>query len=437
MFHVAEMMLWVAQALRNRCFLFLHFLLALGPCVWVLAECKKKWCQPFHSEVRPSKNSPTPVLQSPLHLSWHQQQLLLYMDKPQHPFCCEWKTNLMELNQLRIGGFSVAAAGFKYPDSSPFLFICSVNNILDYCAWHIAVSLLIALFSLQDTTGDHPPDICSWSLGHRTFCWISSHFHGLLHSLPLDTQKTKGLPKHFPVLLSFFLTLPSTPNFFPSFSKGHGMSDFTSPKWELLSRFRLFATPWNRPWNSPGQNTGMGSHTLLQGISQPTDWTQVSQIAGRFLPGGSPGKPKNTGVGSLSLLQWIFPIQESNQGLLHCRWILYQLSYQGSQGSSTSPALELWSLNHWTAKEVPPKCFVLGVSPCVCQSRERKQEQAGQAMYHDADLMSVTEEGMEGELGGKRPGCLLCSSEKVLVRLLSSGAKNTCHSTCGAGMTWL
>ena len=39
---------------------------------------------------------------------------------------------------------------------------------------------------------------------------------------------------------------------------------------------------------------------------------------------------QNTGVGSLSLLQGIFPAQESNWGLLHCRWILYQLSYQGS-----------------------------------------------------------------------------------------------------------
>ena len=43
-----------------------------------------------------------------------------------------------------------------------------------------------------------------------------------------------------------------------------------------------------------------------------------------------PGKPQNTGVGSLSLLQGIFPTQELNQGLLHCRWILYQLSYQES-----------------------------------------------------------------------------------------------------------
>ena len=47
-------------------------------------------------------------------------------------------------------------------------------------------------------------------------------------------------------------------------------------------------------------------------------------------PAEPPGKPKNTGVDSLSLLQGIFSTQKSNQGLLHCRWILYQLSYQGS-----------------------------------------------------------------------------------------------------------
>ena len=50
------------------------------------------------------------------------------------------------------------------------------------------------------------------------------------------------------------------------------------------------------------------------------------------LPAEPQGKPKNTGVGSLSLLQKIFPTQESNQGLLHHRWILYQLSYEGSEG---------------------------------------------------------------------------------------------------------
>ena len=39
---------------------------------------------------------------------------------------------------------------------------------------------------------------------------------------------------------------------------------------------------------------------------------------------GTPGQ--NTGVGSYSLLQGIFPL---NPGFLHCRWILYQLTYQG------------------------------------------------------------------------------------------------------------
>ena len=43
------------------------------------------------------------------------------------------------------------------------------------------------------------------------------------------------------------------------------------------------------------------------------------------------GKPNNTGVGSLSLLQRLFPTQESNRGVLNCRRILHQLSYQGNQ----------------------------------------------------------------------------------------------------------
>ena len=48
------------------------------------------------------------------------------------------------------------------------------------------------------------------------------------------------------------------------------------------------------------------------------------------LPAEPQGKPKHTGVGSLSLLQWIFLTQELNRGLLHSRRTLYQLSYQGS-----------------------------------------------------------------------------------------------------------
>ena len=79
-------------------------------------------------------------------------------------------------------------------------------------------------------------------------------------------------------------------------------------------------------WNSPGQNTGVGSLSLLQGVfpTQGLNWGLLH--CRRILYQLSQGKPKNTGVGSLSLLQWIFPIQESNRGLLHCRWMLYQLS---------------------------------------------------------------------------------------------------------------
>ena len=47
-----------------------------------------------------------------------------------------------------------------------------------------------------------------------------------------------------------------------------------------------------------------------------------------YSPWNSPGQ--NTGVGSLSLLQGIFPTQGLNLGLPHCRWILYQLSHKGS-----------------------------------------------------------------------------------------------------------
>ena len=61
------------------------------------------------------------------------------------------------------------------------------------------------------------------------------------------------------------------------------------------------------------------SHSVVSDSQQPH---------GLYSPWNSPGQ--NTGVSSLSLLQGIFPTQESNWGLLHCRQILYQLSSQGS-----------------------------------------------------------------------------------------------------------
>ena len=79
------------------------------------------------------------------------------------------------------------------------------------------------------------------------------------------------------------------------------------------------AFPFSRGSSQPRSNPG-----LLQADSLPAEQQE---------------KPKNPGVGSLSLLQWIFPTQESNQGLLHCRQILYQLSCQGSPESTVGAKL--------------------------------------------------------------------------------------------------
>ena len=76
------------------------------------------------------------------------------------------------------------------------------------------------------------------------------------------------------------------------FIKCPHMCDCVKMKWKSLSYISLFGTTWTvlySPWNPLGQNTG---------------------------------------VGSLSLLHGIFP-QGLNPGLLHCKWFLYQLSHKG------------------------------------------------------------------------------------------------------------
>jgi len=66
--------------------------------------------------------------------------------------------------------------------------------------------------------------------------------------------------------------------------------------------------------------------TLNKNESETHDYSL--QPHGLYSPWNSPSQ--NTRVGSLSLLQGIFPTQGSNPGLLHCKQILYQLIYRGS-----------------------------------------------------------------------------------------------------------
>ena len=90
-------------------------------------------------------------------------------------------------------------------------------------------------------------------------------------------------------------------------------------KWKLLSHVRVFVTPWlYSPWNSPGQNTGMGSLSLLQGI---------------------------------------FPTQGSNPGFPHCRQILYQLSHKGSPGILEWVAYPFSSGSSWPRNWTRVSCI--------------------------------------------------------------------------------
>ena len=92
-----------------------------------------------------------------------------------------------------------------------------------------------------------------------------------------------------------------------------------------------------------------------RGSSQPRDQPRSPALQVGSLPAEPWGKPKNTGVGSLSLLQRIFPTQESNQGLLHCRWILYQLSYEGSTIWSMIQ-MTLFTKQNWTHRHRKKIC---------------------------------------------------------------------------------
>ena len=87
--------------------------------------------------------------------------------------------------------------------------------------------------------------------------------------------------------------------------------------WKLLCCVWVFAIPYN-PWNSPGRNTG---------------------------------------VGSLSLLQRIFPTQGLNLGLPYCRQILYQLSYKGSPKILEWVAYPFSSGSSWPRHQTGGSCI--------------------------------------------------------------------------------
>ena len=79
---------------------------------------------------------------------------------------------------------------------------------------------------------------------------------------------------------------------------------------------------------------------------------------GLYSQWNSPGQ--NTGVGSLFLLQGIFPTQGSNPGLLHCRWVLYQLSHKGSPRILEWVAYPFSSGSSWSRNWARVSCIAGG-----------------------------------------------------------------------------
>ena len=114
-------------------------------------------------------------------------------------------------------------------------------------------------------------------------------------------------------------------------------------KASILWHSAFFIIQLSRPYMTTGKTIALPRWTFVDKVMSlikgypyiNIEWSESCSVVSDSLqprrlysPWNSPGQ--NTGVGSLSLLQGIFPTQGSNPGLPHCRRILYQLSYQGT-----------------------------------------------------------------------------------------------------------
>ena len=154
----------------------------------------------------------------------------------------------------------------------------------------------------------YPLQMGIWLTRTYILYWTKMYLH--CHeqkSLPLLKQDTCALPSVFYNLNSIPIGLLNTlPN--------QRQRPTFLWKWKSLSPVWLFVTPCDPPPYSP--------------------WNSLDQ---------------NIGVGSLSLFQGTFPTQGSNPRLLHCRWILYQLSYKGS------PKILDWVANPFSRVSSQPR----------------------------------------------------------------------------------
>ena len=111
--------------------------------------------------------------------------------------------------------------------------------------------------------------------------------------------------------------------------------------------------PWRWKWQHapaflPGEFHGQRSLADYSPCERRSVMSKSLQPHGLYSPWNSPGR--NTEVGSLSLLQEIFPTHGSNPGLQHHRWILYQI-------------LRIWEFTkfftkYWAIREIPNRTYL-------------------------------------------------------------------------------
>ena len=129
------------------------------------------------------------------------------------------------------------------------------------------------------------------------------------------------------------------PSLIPGSGRCPGEGNSSPPQYSCLEKSMDRGSWWaTSPWDHKGSDTTEWlTHfclSLMQKWSE-VKWSESHSVVsdslqphGLYSPWNSSGQ--NTGVGSLSLFQGIFPTQGLNPGLPHCRRILYQLSHQGS-----------------------------------------------------------------------------------------------------------
>ena len=106
------------------------------------------------------------------------------------------------------------------------------------------------------------------------------------------------------------------------------------------------------------------SKSVLRVIWKLSAWWSESEscsvLSNSLQPHGLYSPGQNTGVGSLSLLQGMFPTQGLNPGLLHCRRILNQLSHKGSPRILEWVAYPFFGGSSWPRNQTRVSCIAGG-----------------------------------------------------------------------------